>query len=176
MENAPILGKLELRKQSSFGKPMQDVEFILEYSLDCGATWNAVTYRENDNVIIPGSCTSANLTDGKLVTDENGIAVYDGLRVYTSEGELIQYRVTELKTNNGASLMPGPIWEGDLLREKDGELQFEVVLSVVNSPILELPETGGNTMLIQPWIVLAFLCISALAVVQLIPQPKRKEK
>ncbi len=176
MENAPILGKLELRKQSSIGKPMQDVEFILEYSLDCGATWNAVTYRENDNVIIPGSCTSANLTDGKLVTDENGIAVYDGLRVYTSEGELIQYRVTELKTNNGASLMPGPIWEGDLLREKDGELQFEVVLSVVNSPILELPETGGNTMLIQPWIVLAFLCISALAVVQLIPQPKRKEK
>ena len=72
--------------------------------------------------------------------------------------------------------MNGPIWEGDLLREKDGELQFEVVLSVVNSPILELPETGGNTLLIQPWIVLALMCISALAVIQLIPQPKRKEK
>ena len=43
MENAPILGKLELRKQSSIGKPMQGVEFLLEYSLDCGATWNAVT-------------------------------------------------------------------------------------------------------------------------------------
>ena len=101
---------------------------------------------------------------------------YEGLRVYTSEGELIQYRVTEIKTNNGSSLMPGPIWEGDLLREKDGEHQFEVVLSIVNSPILELPETGGNTLLIQPWIVLALLCVSALAVIQLIPQPKRKEK
>ena len=176
MENVPIVGKLELRKQSSIGKPMQDVEFILEYSLDCGVTWNAVTYRENDNVIAPGSCTSANLTDGKLVTDENGIAVYEGLRVYTSEAEPIQYRVTELKTNNGSSLMPGPIWEGDLLTEKEGEHQFEVVLSVVNSPILELPETGGNTLMIQPWIVLALLCVSALAVIQLIPQPKRKEK
>ena len=176
MENVPIVGKLELRKQSSIGKPMQDVEFILEYSLDCGVTWNTVTYRENDNVIVPGSCTSANLTDGKLVTDENGIAVYEGLRVYTSEAELILYRVTELKTNNGSSLMPGPIWEGDLLTEKEGEHQFEVVLSVVNSPILELPETGGNTLMIQPWIVLALLCVSALAVIQLIPQPKRKEK
>ena len=176
MENVPIVGKLELRKQSSIGKPMQDVEFILEYSLDCGVTWNAVTYRENDNVIAPGSCTSANLTDGKLVTDENGIAVYEGLRVYTSEAEPIQYRVTELKTNNGSSLMPGPIWEGDLLTEKEGKHQFEVVLSVVNSPILELPETGGNTLMIQPWIVLALLCVSALAVIQLIPQPKRKEK
>ena len=155
---------------------MQDVEFILEFSLDEGNTWNAVTKREDDITIIPGSCTSANLVDGKLVTDENGIAVYEGLRVYTSEGVLIQYRVTELKTNNGSSLMPGPIWEGDLLREKDGEHQFEVVLSVVNSPILELPETGGNTLMIQPWIVLALLCVSALAVIQLIPQPKRKEK
>ena len=176
MENAPILGKLELRKQSSIGKPMQDVEFILEFSLDEGNTWNAVTKREDDITIIPGSCTSANLVDGKLVTDENGIAVYEGLRVYTSEGVLIQYRVTELKTNNGSSLMPGPIWEGNLLREKDGEHQFEVVLSVVNSPILELPETGGNTLMIQPWIVLALLCVSALAVTQLIPQSKKKEK
>ncbi len=176
MENAPILGKLELRKQSSIGKPMQDVEFILEFSLDEGNTWNAVAKREDDITIIPGSCTSDNLVDGKLVTDENGIAVYEGLRVYTSEGLLIQYRVTELKTNNGSSLMPGPIWEGDLLTEKEGEHRFEVVLSVVNSPILELPETGGNTLLIQPWIVLAFLCISALAVIQLVPQPKKKEK
>ena len=176
MENAPILGKLELRKQSSIGKPMQDVEFILEFSLDEGNTWNAVTKREDDITIIPGSCTSTNLVDGKLETDENGIAVYDGLRVYTSEGVLIQYRVIELKTNNGSSLMPGPVWEGDLLREKDGEYQFEVVLSVVNSPILELPETGGNTLLMQPWAVLCCLSICAISLLLLIPKSKKKER
>ncbi len=176
IENAPILGSLELRKQSSIGKPMQGVEFLLEYSLDNGNTWNAVTYRENDNIIFPGSCTNAKLADGKLLTDENGIAVYEGLRAYKADGTVILYRVTETKTLNGSSLMPGPIWEGDLLTEKEGEHQFEVVLSVVNSPILELPETGGNTLLIQPWIVMAFLCISTMAISQLIPQPKKKEK
>ena len=72
--------------------------------------------------------------------------------------------------------MPGPIWEGDLLREKDGELQFEVVLSVVNSPILELPETGGNTLLVQPWAVLCCLSICAISLLLLIPKSKKKER
>ena len=168
MENAPILGKLELRKQSSIGKPMQGVEFLLEYSLDCGATWNAVTYRENDNIIIPGSCTNAELKDGKLLTDENGIAVYDGLRVYTADGEAILYRVTETKTLDGASLMPDHIWEGDIVTERDGENVFEVVLGVVNSPILELPETGSKSLALMPigLLLCAAVCMGALFVLK----------
>ena len=172
IENAPILGKLELRKQSSIGKPMQGVEFLLEYSLDNGSTWDAVTFRADDTVIVPGSCTNAELVDGKLLTDENGIAVYEGLRVYKTDGTEILYRVTETKTLNGSSLMPGHIWEGDLVTEKEGEHQFEVVLGVVNSPILELPETGSKSLALMPigLLLCAAVCMGALIVLK-----KKKE-
>ena len=164
IENAPILGKLELRKQSSVGKPMQGVEFVLEFSLDDGSTWSAVTYRENDTIIIPGSCTNAELIDGKLLTNENGIAVYEGLRVYTADGTAILYRVTETKTLDGSSLIPGHIWEGDLVTEKEGEHQFEVVLRVTNSPVLEIPETGSHAAILMPVSLAVCLaaCIGAL--------------
>ena len=164
IENAPILGKLELRKQSSVGKPMQGVEFVLEFSLDDGSTWSAVTYRENGTIIIPGSCTNAELIDGKLLTDENGIAVYEGLRVFTADGKAILYRVTETKTLDGSSLIPGHIWEGDLITEKEGEHQFEVVLRVTNSPVLEIPETGSHAAILMPvsLVVCLAACIGAL--------------
>lgn len=164
IDNAPILGKLELRKQSSVGKPMQGVEFVLEFSLDDGSTWSAVTYRENDNIIVPGSCTNAELIDGKLLTDENGIAVYEGLRVYTADGKAILYRVTETKTLDGSSLIPGHIWEGDLITETEGEYQFEVVLRVTNSPVLEIPETGSHAAILMPvsLVVCLAACIGAL--------------
>ena len=164
MENVPILGKLELRKQSTYGKPMQGVEFLLQFSLDEGKTWSAVIKRENDTVITPGSCTSADLKDGKLVTNADGIAIFDGLRVYTADGNLILYRVTETKTQNGSTLMPGPIWEGDLLTEKEGDGQFEVVLGVANSPILELPETGSKSLVLMPLSILLCMgvCIGAI--------------
>ena len=168
MENAPILGKLELRKKSSIGKPMQGVEFLLEYSLDCGTTWNVVTHRADDNVIIPGSCTNADLMEGKLLTDENGIAVYDGLRVYTADGTVILYRVTETKTIDGSQLMPDHIWEGALENKKNGEYRFEVILGVVNSPILELPETGSHAMALMPigLALCAAICMGALFVLK----------
>ena len=41
--------------------------------------------------------------------------------------------------------MPDHIWEGDLSTQKDGAEKYEVVLGVVNSPILELPKTGSQT-------------------------------
>ena len=169
MENTPIVGKLELRKQSSVGKPMQGVEFLLEYSVDGGKTWSHVTKRADVTVIVPGSCTSANLAEnGTMLTDENGIAVFDGLRVYTNAGELILYRVTETKTLDGSSLMPGRIWEGNLANEKNGELQFEVVLKVINSPILELPETGSKALALMPigLALCAAVCMGALFVLK----------
>ena len=159
IENTPILGKLELRKQSTYGKPMQGVEFLLEFSLDEGKKWTAVSKREDDSVIIPGSCISADLTDGKLLTNADGIAIFGGLRVYTADGKLIRYRVTETKTLNGSTLILGPIWEGDLLTEKEGDGQFEVILGVSNSPILELPETGSKSLTLMSLSIL--LCIGA---------------
>ena len=168
VENAPILGKLELHKQSSTGEAMQGVEFLLEYSLD-GHTWNPVTSRENDDTIIPGSCTSDSLgNDGTLLTDENGIACFEGLRVYTADGKAIHYRVTELQTLNGSSLMPDNIWEGTL----DGDETFEVALGVVNSPNLELPKTGSQTARVLPILAALF----TLAGVTLLITRRKKAK
>lgn len=142
VENHPILGSIEIRKQSSTGEVMAGVEFAMEYSLDDGNTWNAVTKRGNAENIIPGSCTSELLgEDGTMVTDENGIARFDGLRVYTTDGTPIRYRVTELQTLNGSTLMPDSIWEGTIPESSDDA--FEITLGVVNSPVLELPKTGS---------------------------------
>ena len=56
------------------------------------------------------------------------------------------------------------IWEGDLESEKDGEYRFEVILGVVNSPILELPETGSNAMALMPigLALCAAVCMGAM--------------
>ena len=100
--------------------------------------------------VVDVRCAAGIAVGDYVVSDENGIAVYDGLRVYTADGEAILYRVTETKTLDSASLMPDHIWEGDIVAERNGELQFEVILGVVNSPILELPETGSNALALMP--------------------------
>ena len=69
---------------------------------------------------------------------------------------------------DGSSLMPGRIWEGNLANEKNGELQFEVVLKVINSPILELPETGSKALALMPigLALCAAVCMGALFVLK----------
>ena len=174
VENAPILGSVELRKQSSTGEAMKGVKFLLEYSLD-GKTWTPVTKRDNNNTIVPGTCTSEKLgTDGTLLTDKNGIACFEGLRVFTAEGKAIRYRVTELQSLNGSSLMPDHIWEGTM----DGSETFEVVLGVVNSPILELPKTGAISARMISILALLFSIFGALAVIQttITKRSKRNEQ
>ena len=166
VENAPILGSVELRKQSSTGEAMKGVKFLLEYSLD-GKTWTPVTKRDSNDTIMPGSCISGSLgADGTLTTDSSGVARFEGLRVFTAEGKEIRYRVTELQTLNGFSLMPDHIWEGTM----DGSETFEVVLGVVNSPILELPKTGSSAARILS--ILAAL-LAAAGVTLLITRRKK---
>ena len=138
LENSPVLGKLELRKRSSTGVPMMGVEFLLEFSLDEGKTWNQ---------------------DGRVQTNEDGIAVFDSLKVCTADGKQILYRVIETKTLNGSMLMPGPIWEGHLV----GDGQYHVVLGIANSPILELPATGSKSLAAMPLSILLCLGICAAA-------------
>lgn len=143
VQNSPILGSIEIRKQSSMGEAMKGVKFLLEYSLD-GKSWAPVTKRTNDDVIAPGTCSSKDLDkEGCMTTDANGIILFEGLRVAANDGKLIQYRVTEIQTLNGSTLMPSSIWEGNLSTVKDGAEKFEVVLGVVNSPVLEMPKTGS---------------------------------
>ncbi len=171
--NSPILGRIELRKQSSLGEAMQGVKFLLEYSLDNGKPWNAITKRTEADAVTPGSCTSEHLdADGTLLTDDKGIALFEGLRVYTADGKPIQYRVTELQTLNGSSLMPDHIWEGDL---SSGE-QFEVVLGVVNSTVLELPKTGSISARMISILASLFTMIGALAVYKMTIANKKRSK
>lgn len=175
IENAPILGKLELRKRSSIGRPMPGVVFKAECSVDGGTTWKAVTKRADDTVIIPGTCTSETLNaDGTIQTDGDGNGAITGLRVYTDDGTPILYRVTELKTKNGSSLMPGPVWEDDLISEQDREEQYEVILRVVNSPLLELPDTGSTSLSWMPIdaAICILICIGCLF---LLHREKREE-
>ena len=174
LENAPILGKLELRKRSSIGKPMQGVLFKAEYSLDGGTTWNAVTKRVDDTVIIPGTSTCDALNeDGTIKSDSDGNAVITGLRVYTADGTPILYRVTELKTQDGNSLMPGPVWEDDLIIEDNDRILYDVVLRVVNSPLLELPDTGSNGLALIP--IDAAICIAICIGCLLLLHKEKKE-
>ena len=165
MENAPILGKLELRKQSSIGKPMPLVEFLLEFSLDNGTSWNSVFPRDNYNIITPGSCCNAEVINGNIHTDENGIAVYEGLRVYTSVGNAILYRVTETKTHDGSSLLPDSSWSGTLVTENTTSNPFHIVLAVINSPVLELPDTGSYALKAVPLGIL--ICVSCCVILLL---------
>ena len=103
---------------------------------------------------------------GKLVTDETGLVSFEGL--YPT----LQYRLTETKAKAGYLLLADYAYVGGLCVEDE----LVVSLKVVNAEAFALPETGGNTLMIQPWIVLALLCVSTLAVIQLSPQPKKKER
>ena len=63
--------------------------------------------------------------------------------------------------------MPDQIWEGEIVTLKDGNKRFEVVLGVVNSPVLELPETGSKSLVLMPLSILLCLGVCAGALILL---------
>lgn len=163
--NALRPGKIGIHKVDTRGESLDSTEFTLEWSED-GVNWQPVSYTDSTVPQI-GGCTSADLLEGgKLVTDETGLVSFEGL--YPT----LQYRLTETKAKAGYQLLADYAYVGGL----DVEDELIVSLKVVNAEVFTLPETGGNTLIVQPWIVLALLCVSTLAVIQLMPQPKRKEK
>ena len=163
--NALRPGKIGIHKVDTRGESLDSTEFTLEWSED-GVNWQPVSYTDSTVPQI-GGCTSAELLEGgKLVTDETGLVSFEGL--YPT----LQYRLTETKAKAGYQLLADYAYVGGL----DVEDELIVSLKVVNAEVFTLPETGGNTLIVQPWIVLALLCVSTLAVIQLMPQPKRKEK
>ena len=163
--NALRPGKISIHKVDTRGESLDSTEFTLEWSED-GVNWQPVSYTDSTVPQI-GGCTSADLIEGgKLVTDETGLVSFEGL--YPT----LQYRLTETKAKNGYQLLQSSAYEGGL----DVENELVVSLKVVNAEVFTMPETGGNTLIVQPWIVLALLCVSTLAVIQLMPKPKKKEK
>ena len=87
-----------------------------------------------------GGCTSESLSDGMLITGDDGIAVFGGLRA----GDGILYRVTEIATVNGYVLLTEPVELGTLPRESEESTIYNVSVTISNSPTYLLPMTGGT--------------------------------
>ncbi len=162
--NALRPGKISIHKVDTRGESLDSTEFLLEWSED-GVNWQPVSYTDSTVPQI-GGCTSANLFDGKLTTGETGLVSFEGL--YPT----LQYRLTETKAKDGYQLLATHAYEGGL----DVEDELIVSLKVVNAEVFTMPKTGGNTLLVQPWIVLILLCVSTAAVIHLLPCSKRKEQ
>lgn len=130
-------GEIMVTKVDTKGDPLAGAEFLLEWSAD-GNDWKPVTYTDSLDVT-EGTCTSDNLTDGKLTSGADGILRFTGLHPQR------HYRLTETKTPEGYQLLTKPAFEGEI---QVGNEYF-VQLTVVNAPTYELPKTGstGSTVL-----------------------------
>ena len=138
-ENSAVEGSILIHKTDMNGNALSDVSFLLEYSTDGGKTYSPVFSRNVNDTVSVGGCTSAELQDGVLVTDENGEAYFTGLRISTQTGNIL-YRVTETKTQTGFQLLSDYAFEGELTENGDIDIEF----TVVNAPIFVLPATGGT--------------------------------
>ena len=137
-ENTRIPGSVTVAKTDSSGNPIPGAAFRLEYSED-GESWTPVFHTEVPAKEV-GGCTSEGLSDGMLITGDDGIAVFGGLRA----GDGILYRVTEIATVNGYVLLTEPVELGTLPRENEDKLIYDVSVTVNNSPTYLLPMTGGT--------------------------------
>lgn len=162
-ENTPSVGSITAKKVDANGNPMPGVEFTLEYSTDDGTTWASVEARAVDSKPSIGGCTSA-VVDGALVTDENGVATFNGLQV-DNQTVTILYRLTETGTKSGSTLLAAPLFIGSLPQVlDDGTETVDVVVTAVNNQSFTLPSSGGNGMASVPvGIALALISVSCFA-------------
>ncbi len=168
-------GTLEVRKQDEKGKPLAGASFLLEYSTNNGTTWTPVTNRSGEN-ITAGGCSSNNLSNGQLTTDNTGSVSFTGLR---ADGTIL-YRLTETKAPEGYSLIGTELYKGTLPIETqktniedsetvDGKTYcYSLYVTATDDPTYRLPETGGRGFDLLP----LFMPICAIP---LIIYLKRKE-
>ena len=131
-------GTIQVKKVDTQGRAMPGVSFLLEFSLD-GRSWAPVTYRETDSAVTAGGCTNEQLSNGILVTDRDGLAVYPGLALSLGD-RVLHYRLTEVQTQDGKQLLPEPAFEGTL--PYNGA--EAITVTAVNSESFTIPETGGR--------------------------------
>ena len=162
-ENTPSVGSITAKKVDADGNAMPGVEFTLEYSIDDGATWAPVEARAEDSKPSIGGCTSA-VVDGALVTDENGVATFNGLQI-NNQTVTILYRLTETATKSGNTLLAAPMFIGSLPQVlDDGTEIVDVTVTAVNNQNYTLPSSGGNGMVSVPvGIALALISVSCFA-------------
>ena len=131
-------GKIAIQKVDVTGKPLAGAEFLLEWSVD-GKTWQPVSHTDSQYVL-EGTCTSAGLKNGRLISGADGLVEFNGLHPERL------YRLTETAAPDGYQLLADTAYEGGLPADKDLVIQ----LTVVNVPTFELPKTGSKSMLLMP--------------------------
>ena len=140
VHNNPVLtpGSITVKKVDPQKQPLAGAVFLLEYSTDNGATWAPVFSRDAESEPVPGGCTSEGLMDGTLTTGSDGLVAFTGL--FTNHRDIsVRYRITEIKTAPGYSLLTEPVYEGTLSKDTKLDLSY----TVVNAPDYEMPMTGG---------------------------------
>lgn len=127
-----------------------------------------MAFREEGDFLTLGSCTSAGLTDGILVTGEDGLALFSGLSISIGEKHIF-YRLTEVAAPEGYTLLSEPAFEGEL--PLDGSR--DITITAVNSPQYVLPFTGSQGFpTVTFGLLLAELAFSAVV---FLFQKKRRE-
>ena len=144
-------GTLIVKKQNANGSPLEGAAFLLEYSIDEGATWKPVFYRAG-NEVAKGACTTLGLNGGELTTGVDGTATFTGLR---ADG-IVLYRLTETKAPPGMSLLGSSILIGTLPVESDNiyaedsevfdnkAFHYTLEVTATDASQYRLPETGGD--------------------------------
>lgn len=156
--NTMISIVIRVQKVNEAGDLLAGARFVLEWSED-GNTWTPVYPAQE---LSKGGCSSENLAaDGSLVTDETGYATFTGLYPLGS------YRITEVATPNGYSLLTEPI----LVKNPTHEQNYEVTYKVVDGYVFNLPKTGAADM---PLLSLG-IAISLLAGTMALIYFKKKE-
>lgn len=127
--NERSLGEIRVKKEDPSGNALTNVQFLLEYSRD-GYAWHPVRFGKQGGTI--GICTSTNLVNGCLSTGTSGSVLFSGLRLDCF------YRLTEVRTENGKTLLSEPVFQGRL----DEQATDELAITVINSDVFLLPATG----------------------------------
>lgn len=142
-ENTPSVGSISVCKVNSAGTPMSGVSFLLEFSVDDGASWKPVIARPAGSRVSIGGCDSSGLKDGVLVTGNDGIAAFTGLQI-DNQIVTIRYRLTEIATRDGNTLMPTVLYDGSLPDANGSTEITDIKITAVNNRNLELPNSGGS--------------------------------
>ena len=105
-------GSITITKVMPDGTPMRSVPMRLEYSKDNGSTWSSISKNTNTSsgIYPAGTCTNDDLVDGVLRTGSDGVLTFTGLDKEAS----VLYRIIEVGTNNGSSLLIEPVMVGSL--------------------------------------------------------------
>ena len=155
-QNALRPADVMVYKVDTLGAPLAEAEFLLEWSED-GVNWQSVTYADSGKVV-KGGCTSAGLTDGKLVSGRDGVVHFTGLH------PKLQYRLTETKAPDGYYLLNGPAYEGGITPDET----LTVELTVVNAPVYELPMTGSTGSTIATILQIAGAVVLLIALLYIV--------